>query len=125
MAFEEALVVVSRPAAVDLSVWNTYKYTALKLDTSGNVTPVTTSADVVYGILQNDPKAGQAARVATGGVTKLRIAATIAAGALVALDTAGKGKVPATGNRVIGIAVNGGVTGDIIPVLLQSQYLSA
>lgn len=125
MAWEESLVPVSRPAAVDLSNWNTYKYTVLKLDANGAVTPVTASGDVSYGVLLNDPKAGQAARVAIGGVTKVRLGATVTAGALVAFDTAGKGKVAATGNRVIGVAVYGGVSGDIVPVLLQSQYLSA
>lgn len=125
MAFEEAIKPVSRPAGADLSAWNTYKYTVVKLDTSGNAVPVTASTDVSYGVLVNDPKQGQAARIVIDGVVKLRIAATIAAGALVAFDTAGKGKVPATGNRVIGIAVQGGVSGDIIPVQLTSQYLSA
>lgn len=125
MAHEEALHVLSRPAGADLSNWSSLKYTVVKLDTNGAVVTATASTDVAYGVLQNDPKAGQAARIAVGGVTKLRLGATIAAGALVAFDTTGKGKVPATGNRVIGIAVYGGVSGDIVPVLLQSQYLSA
>ena len=127
MAFEEAIKPVSRPAGADLSNWNTYKYTVVKLDTNGNAVPVTASTDVSYGILLNDPKQGQAARIGIDGVVKLRLGATVAAGALVAFDTAGKGKAPATGNRVIGVAVQGGVNGDIIPVQVSfgSQYLSA
>lgn len=120
MAFEEVLVAVSRPAGADLSDWATHKFTGVKLDSSSNVVKVSAITDTVYGILQNDPKQGEAARVAIGGITKLRLAGTVAAGDQVSLNNAGRGVVAASTSKIIGTAVTGGVTGDIVSVSIST-----
>lgn len=120
MAFEEVLVAVSRPAGADLSDWATHKFTGVKLNANSEVVKVSAITDTVYGILQSDPKQGEAARVAIGGISKLRLAGTVAAGDQVSLNNAGRGVVAASTSKVIGQAVTGGVTGDIVSVSIST-----
>lgn len=120
MAFEEALVALSRPAGEDLSDWSTLRFTAVKLNASGLAVKVTAITDNVYGILQNDPKAGEPARVAISGTSKLKLAGTVAAGDSVSVNASGRGVVAAATSRMFGIAVQGGVAGDIIPVNINT-----
>lgn len=115
MAFEEAVVKVSRPAGADLSA---AMYLAVKLNSSSEVVKVSALTDATFGILQNDPVAGQAAAIAIGGICKAKAGATLAAGDVVAANTAGKLIVGATGSKAIGTVVVGGAADEIVSVLI-------
>lgn len=81
------------------------------------------STDAVVGVLQNKPKSGDAAEVATAGVSKCVAGAAITAGAKVMSDTTGKviAYVGSAGNTCIGIALEAATqSADVIAVLLKN-----
>ena len=55
-------------AQVDLSAW---QFLPVKIGTTGTVDKADATADIPFGILQNDPAAGEAAIVATSGRSKV------------------------------------------------------
>lgn len=116
MAFEEAIIKVSRPAGADLS---TLLYTGVKLNSASEVVAITGLTDTPYGVLQNDPKQGQAAAVAVGGICKVLAGATVAAGAQLSFNTTGKAIVGAAGAKVFGEAVTGGANGEVISAIVN------
>lgn len=120
MAYEEALRAISRPSAADLTDWVTNKFTVVKLDANGAVIKVTAVTDTPAGILQNDPNIGQAARLGVDGVSKVRLGGTVAAGDQLGFGTNGRAIVSVTTHRVIGTALTAGVSGDIIPVNINT-----
>lgn len=67
--------------------------------------------------------AGERTDVVLGGIADVKLGGTVARGDLITTDGTGQGitAAPAAGAnaRIIGIAVIGGVTGDIIPVFLS------
>lgn len=122
-------------AAADLS---SSQYLAVVLGTSGITVASAAGADVI-GILQNDPPDGQAATVRVAGITKWIAGGTIARGARVASDAAGKAKTavagtvntsdagasgdPLVGSFSIGKALEAGVSGQVIAVLIDKAGL--
>jgi hypothetical protein len=97
----------------------TKQYTPVKLaSTADAVIAATATTDIIIGILQNDPAAGEAADVASLGVCKAICGtATLTLGASISANSTGI--VPATAGKVIGVALQPAVTkGDIIRVLL-------
>lgn len=77
------------------------------------------------GVIQNNPPSGQATTVRVLGVTKAAYGGTIAAGARVTSDAAGKIVTATTGKQVIGVALVAGVSGDIGKILFQPRQLFA
>jgi uncharacterized protein DUF2190 len=105
------------------------KYRAVKLvATNGSeaVTPVTASADITVGVAQFGVTApeiakGKGASIRMAGVTPMELSGTVTRGQEVMAHTDGTARVAATvGNRVIGLALDGGASGDRIPVLLYT-----
>ena len=101
------------------------QYTAVKLSANQTVTPVTAEGDLWIGITQFGVTAGEILegkgatvwmlgtsliKVGTGGVTL---------GTVVVMDANGLAVASNTGARPLGIALNTGVAGDFVPVLLQ------
>lgn len=119
MAYEEALVAISRPAGEDLSDWAGLRFTAVKLNSNGAVVKTAAITDTPVGILLNDPKTGEPARLAVDGVSKVRLAGTVAAGDQLGINAAGRLVAAVATNRVIGHALTSGVTGDIIPAAIS------
>lgn len=77
------------------------------------------AGDLVYGVLQNDPEAGEAAEVAVLGITKVVAGGTVAAGDRVGTDANGKAVAKAAdADKVAGICRVGGVAGELIEILL-------
>ena len=78
-------------------------------------------------VLQNEPLAGEEATIAYSGVSKVRVGApTIAAGALVCVGHAGRAvNIHAPGDMIGGLALTGGVEGELISVLLFPAWLPA
>jgi hypothetical protein len=70
---------------------------------------------------------GERVDVILGGIADVKLGGTVARGDPVTADASGNGvaAAPATGtnNRIVGIALISGVSGDIIPVLLAQSML--
>lgn len=80
--------------------------------------------EVVIGVLQNKPQVtGQAATVATDGVSMVQAGGSITAGAAVKVKTttgeAVAATLPTDAAVVVGIALAGAASGQLLPVLLK------
>jgi len=104
-------------AETDLS---TKQYLVVELGAGDNQVDVCDAqGEISIGVLQNDPAAGEAALVQFLGTTKAVAGAAITKGARVTTGAAGKVEAAATGDYVIGRALEAaGADGDIIEVLL-------
>lgn len=113
-------------ANIDMSVSSTYQFSAVdNAAASGTgvggpsalVVPASSGA-AILGVLQNNPALGVAGDVMVHGITKMQAGGTIAAGAIVATNAAGQAVTAASTNYGIGKAIQAGVTGNIISILL-------
>ena len=118
MAHEEIALTHSREAGEAMTDKQHY---IVQMDANGEIEVGEGATDLLVGVLQNTPDAGQQAVYAYGGIAKVKLGGTVsAAGAWITSDSAGKGVATTTdGNRVIGMALAAGVDGDIIPVQLH------
>lgn len=125
MGYENKVECITLIAGADLSSGKQYKFMDLASD--GQIDPVGTAGAKAVGVLQNKPAAaGRAATVAVGGVTKIELAATLNAGAEVMSNTAGEAIAVTATSRSHGTILEGGVDGDIVPMLLHlNSYASA
>ena len=122
MAHEESAVMITLRAGGDLSA-NQFKF--VKVNASG-LAVACGAGEAAVGVLQDDPRAaGRPALVAIGGVVKTKAEGTIAAGADVASDADGGAVAATTGQIVLGTAITGGVSGDIISVLFNPRNARA
>lgn len=123
MGYEESLKSISMIAGQDLS-GSQYKFVDLASD--GQVDPVGTAGAKAVGVLQDKPSAaGKVATVGIEGVTKIELAATLDAGAEVMSNTAGEAVAITATNRSHGTLLEGGVDGDIVPMLLHLNSYAA
>ena len=118
-AYEANLETRSLPAAADLS---TKQYYAVLVNSSGQVALCGDDGEF-YGVLQDKPAAaGRAACVAVRGVSRVVLGGTVAQGALVNVDSAGKIVTVATGDRhAVGVCLVGGGAGDIGSIDIRPQ----
>jgi hypothetical protein len=98
----------------------------VQLDATGKIEVAEGATDLIVGVLQNTPAAGEEATYAFGGVAKVKAGGTVGVGAWVTTD--GNGKAVATttdGDVVIGrhIGTAAGASGDLIEVQLGIQHL--
>lgn len=101
-------------AAADLSA---AQYKAVKLTAARSVNLASTGGEAIYGILQNNPTSGQAADVGIFGISKALIgAAGCAAEDSLMTDTTGAFTTKTSTNAVVAVALEAGVSGDIISV---------
>lgn len=117
MAYEEALVGVSLNAGADLSA-AAKMFTAVKVDSNGNVISASTAGEAVIGIIQNTGKLGDPIKVGIGGISKAKTAGAITAGGYVSTNASGLFIAATTGHKVVGTALVTAASGDVIPVLL-------
>lgn len=66
-----------------------------------------------------DAATGERIDVIVAGIADIKLGGTVARGAAVTSDGTGQAVASASGNRVAGIALASGVSGDIVPVLLS------
>lgn len=119
MAYEEGLVAISRIAGADLSA-DANAYTGVK-DSATGLVAFAAATDKPAGVLQKPlAKQGEVARLGTGGISKVKLGGTVANGDDIQFNATGKGIVAATGGYIIGRAQAAGVTGDVIPVLINA-----
>lgn len=81
-------------------------------------------SDKLIGVATEiDAASGERIDVVHEGIADLKIGGTVARGDLLTSDASGQGVTAApsagTNNRIVGMALVSGVTGDIIPVLLS------
>ena len=118
MAIENLGKCVPLPANADLSA---AQYYIVKLNTSGKVAACG-DGQRGNGVLQNDPAAAdRAATVMVGdGITKGVVGGVVTAGDQVASDSSGRFVTAASGDYILGIALETSTTaGQIIAVLWQ------
>lgn len=122
MAKDEAVQLVTLPANADLSA---KQYFAVAINSNGRVALAGDGA-LITGILYNKPDAqDKEAAVAISGRVKTEFGATVAAGDEVAVDSAGKIVPSATGDHTIGVAIEGGASGEIGSVLIGGMAFPA
>lgn len=98
---------------------------------NGEVVVATAATDNILGIVENDVKAGQVASVRlinAQGTAQVKLGGTVSggssvltsdgAGRAIASTAAAAGAVPSS--RVVGLALEDGVSGDIVEIELQS-----
>lgn len=118
MAYTNSQQCITLEAGVDLSA---KQYFFMSVSSDGQIDPCGDGATAV-GVLQNDPAAaGRAAEVCINGVTKVSAGGTIAAGAEVASDAAGEAVTAATGDVILGIALQAATDGDIISMVFSPR----
>lgn len=114
MAYEIPLMVVSRPAAADLSA---KQYYAVKVDSNGEIV-LAGASDSPAGILQNEPASGRTASVMAYGISRAVYGGNVTAGNRVRADANGKIVESGADEPVLGIAMESGATDEIHAVLL-------
>lgn len=98
-----------------------YKFASPGENAEGVV--IADGTSTVLGAIQDAAPEGQPVRVAIGGKALVRAGATVAVGDEIGSDADGFA-VPATGASV-GVAISGGVEGQLIEVLFQLRAAAA
>ena len=121
MAIEVPILPFSFTATADLSGKQFY---CVDLDATNatsnlaNVVVASVAGQKVLGVLQNKPIAGQTANVMLYGITKAIAGGTVTQGDLVTTDANGKVVTAATGNFILGRALESAAAGGVFSVLL-------
>lgn len=79
----------------------------------------------IDGILQNKPKAGEAADVCYSGISKVVYGGTVAANDVLKNDSSGRLVTASTGNIGVAKAIVAGVLGDVATVEVYPTPISA
>lgn len=118
MAYEESIKRITLEAGADLSA---KQFFFVSVSADGQVDPTGDGAHA-DGVLQNDPAAaGRAAEVAIGGVVRVKCGGTVTRGGPVASDANGNAVNPATGDVILGTALETGASGTIISMIFQPR----
>lgn len=119
MAYEIPLQTLSFTAGEDLS---SSQFLLVTMESDGEIDLADAETDIVLGVLQNKPEAGQAAKVMISGVSKVEAGETLAAGNLIHPATDGQAAVFAAGTDTTkyscGIVLEGAAAGELATVLL-------
>lgn len=115
MAYEETLVEISLLSAADFSTTGQYRFG--RVNTSGQIA-LASAAGISDGVITDNPDAaGKACSVAIGGIAMVELGGTVTAADRVQVGTNGVAVSGSTNSP--GVALESGVSGDIIPVLLK------
>lgn len=109
-------------AGADLS---THQYKLVKFGSDAKTVVLAGDNEEAMGVLQNAPKSGEDAEVSVGGGALVKIASTVALNASVGSGASGVGKTAAATKLAIGKAMDAGVSGDVIPVIIDRHYVPA
>lgn len=124
MAIEIPGFSMSLEASADLSA---FQHHFVEVDSNGQLTISNSAGESVFGVLQNDPGAqGVAGSVMKTGVSKVVAGAAIAAGALVQTNASGRAITAASGDFVVGRAIDAvGANGEVVSVALGENHRTA
>ena len=110
-------------AGADLS---THQYKLVKFGASKSEVVLCGNAEKPLGVLMNSPKSGEVAEVAVQGGAKVKIASTMSSlGGSVASAASGVARAAVAGEWAIGTQQDAGVSGDIIPIIIDLHQLNA
>lgn len=116
MAYDIACFDVSFPAGEDLS---DKLYRAVRLDPTNGAVVLTGVGQLGLGVLQSDAKPGDAVAVRILGVSKVKVAESIPAGARISGYTGGLVRAAVSGDFPLGIALEEATeAGQIVSALL-------
>lgn len=119
MSVEEKVVSLNLLAGANLSA---SQYRFVYISAANTVLLVATAGVQSCGILQNEPAAaGRSAEVAISGRVKVYAGATVTAGAKLTSDATGRAVIAQGEDEIMGEAVNAGVVGEVIEILLNPQ----
>lgn len=118
MATYDNIQTINSVAGADLS---SSQYLFVKQHSTAGQVVVAGDGENAFGVLLNDPTAGQAATVAIAGKVRVVAGGTVAIGARVAADAAGKAVTAASGDYVLGVAVTGGAANTVIEVVFDKN----
>lgn len=117
MSAENRGRIISLLAGADLSA---KQYCHVKMSANRTVVAAGNGQECV-GILQDNPNvAGHAGAVMVDGVSKVLFGGTVAAGGYISADASGFAVAPATGERITGLCIVGGASGEIGEALIGS-----
>ncbi len=119
MAVDYEIESLTRIAGADLSSSGQYRF--VKQANDGTVTVCNAAGESALGVLQNNPKLGQAATVAYGDVIKVVAGGTVAPGDMVATDSAGRAVVASNGQAILGEVIIGASANTICTILLNPK----
>ena len=116
----------SLPANIDMSSEGSYLFTPVNvvaasgvgIDTDSACAPVAASGDAAIGILQNNPQLAEAGSIMVSGISKALLGGTVSIGQLLMATPVGGLQVATSGKFAIAQALQAGVTGQYIAVLL-------
>lgn len=118
MAWEESKISVTIPAGSDLSA---SQFCFMDINASAQLALPAAGA-MADGVLQNDPNAaGRAGELAIAGVVQVKCGGAVTRGGPVATDASGRAVNAATGNIILGTALETGSTGAIIAMLFHPR----
>lgn len=118
MASYDNKATVTLEAGADLSA-KQFFFVSVSADGQIDATGDGAHAD---GVLLNDPAAaGRAAEVAISGITKVICGGVVTRGGPVASDAAGEAVNAATGDVILGTALDTGADGEIVRILFQPR----
>lgn len=87
--------------------------------TAGQFIQAAAATDLIVGVSDAlGAASGARLDMHLSGVVEVELGGTVAAGAQLSADSVGRGVAAVATNRVVGIALTAGVSGDIIDVLL-------
>jgi hypothetical protein len=122
MATQDNIICVTLEAGADLS---TKQFYFVSVAADGQIDPTGDGLDA-DGVLQDAPAAaGRAALVAVAGKVKVVCGGVVTRGGPVASDASGTAVNPATGDIILGTALETGATGRIIEILFQPRGAAA
>jgi hypothetical protein len=116
----------SLPANIDMSSESTYLFTPVNvfaatgagIDTDAACAPVAATGDPAIGILQNNPQLAEAGTIVVDGISKALLGGTVSIGQLLMATPSGGLQVATSGKYAIAQALQAGVSGQYIAVLL-------
>lgn len=101
------------------------QYKLVKFDATNNSVVLCGNAEKPLGVLMNNPASGEIAEVAVQGGAKVKIASTMSTlSGSVASAASGVARAAVSGEWAIGTQQDTGVSGDIIPIIIDLHQLA-
>lgn len=124
MAYEQYVYDISRQAAADYFT-TSYQYYIMKLNSDARAELAGAANAASLGPLQNKPKIYEAAEVRMLGISKVICGGNITIGNKVTGDSDSKAVEAAATEYYIGKALETGIDGRIISILMEHGYMPA
>lgn len=106
------------------------QFTAVKLSADDTVTPGTAATDFVVGWAQEtvstaDVTSGRVCDIRVMGVTRVKTGGAVTRGTNATINGSAQAVAAATGNRVVGVFLKSGNSGDLVELLIVPPIMLA